>query len=140
MTTFFSITSLPHNSVLVSISSSECMLLDNEALYDVLLPHSDVHDSNVPPLEPSRVRFHQRRDHVHPTPRTVELRLEARSLFHSRSTLPRGHVHQGGGRADLESAEQEFYPEQHINVGVSDIPPKGVEDGSYLSRQHHGDS
>ena len=45
MTTFFSITSpkvsdavVPYNAVLVSISSSECMLLDNEALYDILLP------------------------------------------------------------------------------------------------------
>ena len=51
-----------------------------------------------------------------------------------------------GGTSTKEVDEQILNPQNknsipnNINVGVSDIPPKGVEDGSYLSRQHHGDS
>ena len=40
----------------------------------------------------------------------------------------------------LNPQNKKSVPEQHFNVGVSHMPPKGVEDGSYLSRQHHGDS
>ena len=41
-----------------------------------LLPHSDVHDSNVLRFEPSRARFHKWCDHVHPTPVSIGISLE----------------------------------------------------------------
>ena len=41
-----------------------------------LLPHSEVHDSNVLRFEPSRARFHKWCDHVHPTPISIVISLE----------------------------------------------------------------
>ena len=41
-----------------------------------LLPHSEVHDSNVLQFEPSRVRFHKWCDHVHTTPISIVISLE----------------------------------------------------------------